>query len=91
MVDRRYDAVHHPCRLSGTRRPRLRGRGAACHRDPGDSFTAATVAFKVIGTAVRAKGCLPLASPFTTELSGPDFAKLLMDGWCPPGSHWASR
>jgi uncharacterized protein YbjQ (UPF0145 family) len=52
---------------------------------PGDSFTAATVEFKVIGTAVRAKGCPPLSRPFTTELSGQDFAKLLMDGWVPAG------
>jgi uncharacterized protein YbjQ (UPF0145 family) len=52
---------------------------------PGDSFTAATVEFKVIGSAVRAKGCPPLPRPFTTELSGPDFAKLLMDGWVPAG------
>ena len=52
---------------------------------PGDSLTAATVAFTVIGTAVRAQGCPPLPRPFTTELSGPDFAKLLMDGWVPAG------
>jgi uncharacterized protein YbjQ (UPF0145 family) len=52
---------------------------------PGDSFTAATVAFKAIGTAVRAAGCPSLPRPFTTELSGPDFAKLLMDGWVPAG------
>jgi len=52
---------------------------------PGDNFTAATVEFKVIGTAVRAKGCPALPRPFTTELSGPDFAKLLMDGWVPAG------
>lgn len=52
---------------------------------PGNSFTAATVAFKVIGTAVRAKGSPPLPRPFTTELSGPDFAELLMDGWVPAG------
>ena len=52
---------------------------------PGDSFTAATVAFKVIGTAVRAKGCSPQARPFATDLSGPDFAKLLMAGWVPAG------
>ena len=52
---------------------------------PGDSFTAATVEFKVIGTAVRASGCPPLARPFSTELSGQDFAKLLMDGWVPAG------
>ena len=52
---------------------------------PGDSFTAATVEIKVIGTAVRAQGCPPLPRPFTTEMSGPDFAKLLMDGWVPAG------
>jgi uncharacterized protein YbjQ (UPF0145 family) len=52
---------------------------------PGDSFTAATVEITVIGTAVRANGCPPLPRPFITELSGPDFAKLLMDGWVPAG------
>jgi uncharacterized protein YbjQ (UPF0145 family) len=52
---------------------------------PGDSFTAATIEIKVIGTAVRANGRPPLPCPFTTELSGPDFAKLLMDGWVPAG------
>ena len=52
---------------------------------PGDSFTAATVEFKAAGTAVRGRGCPPLARPFTTGLSGPDFAKLLMDGWVPAG------
>jgi uncharacterized protein YbjQ (UPF0145 family) len=52
---------------------------------PGDSFTAATVEFKVIGTAVRAKGRPPLSRPFITELSGPDFAKLLVVGWVPAG------
>jgi uncharacterized protein YbjQ (UPF0145 family) len=52
---------------------------------PGDSFTLATAAFKVIGTAVRAKGRPPLSRPFTTELSGPDFAKLLVLGWVPAG------
>jgi hypothetical protein len=51
----------------------------------GDNFTATTVEFKVIGTAVRAKGCPPPGRPFTTELSGPDFAKLLRDGWVPAG------
>ena len=52
---------------------------------PGDNFTAAAVEFKVIGTAVRGRGCPPLARPFTSELSGPDFAKLLRDGWVPAG------
>ena len=52
---------------------------------PGDSFAAATVEFKATGTAVRGRGCPPLARLFTCELSGPDFAKLLIDGWVPAG------
>jgi uncharacterized protein YbjQ (UPF0145 family) len=51
----------------------------------GDSFTAATVQFKAIGTAVRGRDCPPLARPFTSGLSGSDFAKLLTDGWVPAG------
>jgi uncharacterized protein YbjQ (UPF0145 family) len=39
----------------------------------------------VIGTAVRASGCPPLARPFASALSGSDFAKLLMAGWVPGG------
>jgi uncharacterized protein YbjQ (UPF0145 family) len=52
---------------------------------PGDNFTAATVQFKVIGTAVRGRGCPPLARPFTCGFSGTGFAKLLTDGWVPAG------
>jgi uncharacterized protein YbjQ (UPF0145 family) len=53
--------------------------------NPGDTFTTATIQFTVTGTAVRGRGCPPLARPFTCALSGPDFAKLLMDGWVPAG------
>ena len=53
--------------------------------NPGDNFTAATVEFKVTGTAVLGRGCPSLARPFASGLSGPDFAKLLMDGWVPAG------
>jgi uncharacterized protein YbjQ (UPF0145 family) len=52
---------------------------------PADSFTAGAVEFTVTGTAVRASGCPPLARPFATGLSGPDFAKLLIAGWVPAG------
>lgn len=52
---------------------------------PAGSFTAGAVEFRVLGTAVRARGCPLLARPFTTELPGPDFAKLLMAGWVPAG------
>lgn len=51
----------------------------------GDSSTGATVTLTALGTAVRATGCPPLARPFTTDLSGHDFAKLLAHGWMPAG------
>jgi uncharacterized protein YbjQ (UPF0145 family) len=52
---------------------------------PADSFTAGAVEFKVIGTAVRASGCPPVARPFASDMSGQDFAKLVMAGWMPAG------
>jgi uncharacterized protein YbjQ (UPF0145 family) len=48
------------------------------------AFPAGGLEFKAIGTAVRAPG-LALARPFTSDLSGQDFAKLFMDGWMPAG------
>ena len=58
---------------------------------PPDTLTAGAIEFTVIGTAVRAGGCVPLRRPFASDLSGPDFAKLIMTGWVPAASRWASR
>jgi uncharacterized protein YbjQ (UPF0145 family) len=52
---------------------------------PAGSFTVGATEFTVIGTAVRASGCPPLPRPFAADLSGPDFAKLIMTGWVPAG------
>ena len=38
-----------------------------------------------IGTAVRAPGAPSLDHPFTADLSGQDFARLIMSGWVPVG------
>ena len=38
-----------------------------------------------IGTAVRASGAPSLDHPFTADLSGQDFARLIMKGWVPVG------
>ena len=38
-----------------------------------------------IGTAVRAPGAPPLDHPFTADLSGQDFARLITKGWVPVG------
>ncbi len=48
-------------------------------------FPAGGLEFKAIGTAVRAPGAKALKSPFTSDLSGQDFAKLIMAGWVPVG------
>jgi uncharacterized protein YbjQ (UPF0145 family) len=52
---------------------------------PATSFTAAAIKFTVTGTAVRAGGCPLLARPFASDLSGMEFAKLVMAGWVPAG------
>jgi uncharacterized protein YbjQ (UPF0145 family) len=50
------------------------------------AFPAGGLEFKAIGTAVRAQGggVVP-PRPFTSDLSGQDFAKLIMAGWTPVG------
>ena len=52
---------------------------------PATRLTAAAIKFAVTGTAVRASGCPLLARPFTSDLSGPDFARLVRAGWVPAG------
>jgi hypothetical protein len=61
------------------------GASAQVTETPGDNFSTPTVEFKVIGTAVRGRDCPPLARPFTSGLSGQDFATLLVNGWVPAG------
>ncbi len=48
-------------------------------------FPAGGLEFKAIGTAVHVPGAVPLKTPFTSDLSGQDFAKLIMRGWVPAG------
>jgi uncharacterized protein YbjQ (UPF0145 family) len=48
-------------------------------------FPAGGPQFTVIGTAVRALGAQRPTVPFTAEVSGQDFAKLIMTGWVPVG------
>jgi uncharacterized protein YbjQ (UPF0145 family) len=47
------------------------------------AFPAGGLEFKAIGTAVRAPGAVHPGAPFTSHLSGQDFAKLIMTGWVP--------
>ncbi len=49
------------------------------------TFPAGGLEFKAIGTAVRAPGAMPLKRPFTSDVSGQDFAKLIADSVVPVG------
>jgi uncharacterized protein YbjQ (UPF0145 family) len=49
------------------------------------AFPAGGLEFKAIGTAVRAPGAPPLKRPFGSDLTGQDFAKLILAGWTPAG------
>jgi uncharacterized protein YbjQ (UPF0145 family) len=64
----------------------LGGHGVVGVRLIRGSFPLGGPQFTVIGTAVRARGATPgQPAPFTTEVSGQDFAKLVMTGWVPAG------
>jgi len=43
------------------------------------------IEFQAIGTAIRARGGRHLVKPFLSDLSGQDFAKLVLSGWVPCG------
>lgn len=49
------------------------------------AFPAGGVEFTVRGTAVRARSRIRPRRPFTSHLSGQDFAKLIHTGWVPAG------
>jgi uncharacterized protein YbjQ (UPF0145 family) len=63
----------------------LGGHGVVGVRLTRGSFPAGGPQFTVIGTAVRALGAQSPPVPFTAEVSGQDFAKLIMTGWVPVG------
>jgi uncharacterized protein YbjQ (UPF0145 family) len=63
----------------------LGGHGVVGVRLKIGRFPAGGLEFHAIGTAVRAPGGVPLRRPFTSDLSGQDFAKLIADGVVPVG------
>jgi uncharacterized protein YbjQ (UPF0145 family) len=63
----------------------LGGHGVVGVRLTIGGFPAGGLEFKAIGTAIRAPGGVPLKDPFTSDLTGQDFAKLIMAGWVPVG------
>lgn len=90
VARRLYEARRTALDRMATKCARLGGHGivgAAMQvtEVPSTEVTPAAIKFTVAGTAVRASGAAPLARPFTCDLAGPDFAKLIMAGWVPAG------
>lgn len=61
----------------------LGGDGVVAVRLSRAAFPAGGVEFRAIGTAVRADGDVHTSRPFTCDLTGQDFAKLIVAGWLP--------
>ncbi len=63
----------------------LGGHGIVGVRLTIGAFPAGGMEFIAIGTAIAAPGVPPPRQPFTSDLSGQDFAKLVLAGWMPAG------
>lgn len=48
-----------------------------------EPFPGGGLEFRALGTAIKAPGGPPIQPPFTCELSGQEFTKLLLSGWMP--------
>jgi uncharacterized protein YbjQ (UPF0145 family) len=95
LVQAMYEARHKALDRMTAECEELGGHGVVGVRLTIGPFPAGGLEFKAIGTAVRAPGFPPVSAwahrgkrarrPFTSDLSGQDFAKLIMKGWVPAG------
>src|SRR5215467_4284253 len=96
LVQAMYEARHKALDRMTAECEELGGHGVVGVRLTIGAFPAGGLEFKAIGTAVRAPAVPPMANwnkdfsgrrrtPFTSDLSGQDFAKLIMKGWVPAG------
>ena len=97
LVQTMYEARHKALDRMTAECAELGGHGVVGVKLTIGSFPAGGMEFKAIGTAIRAPGVPPVAArgsraakghlraPFTSDLSGQDFAKLIMKGWVPAG------
>jgi uncharacterized protein YbjQ (UPF0145 family) len=85
MVQTLYQARHRALDRMIAECTKLGGHGVVGVRLTIGNFPAGGLEFKAIGTAVRAPGAKPLKHPFSSDLSGQDFAKLIAKGWVPAG------
>jgi uncharacterized protein YbjQ (UPF0145 family) len=86
LVQAMYQARRTAIDRMTTECAELGGHGVVGVRLSRGSFPLGGLEFTAIGTAIRAPGA-PLGPqvPFTSDVSGQDFAKLIMMGWVPAG------
>ena len=86
LVQAMYQARHTAIDRMTVECAELGGHGVVGVRLSRGSFPLGGLEFRAIGTAIRAPGA-PHGHqvPFTSDLSGQDFAKLIMKGWVPAG------
>ena len=86
LVQAMHQAAHVAIDRMSAGCSELGGHGVVGVRLSRGSFFLGGPEFTAIGTAVRAKGTgTAPPAPFTCDLSGQDFAKLIMKGWVPAG------
>ncbi|MBV9204767.1 MAG: heavy metal-binding domain-containing protein [Actinobacteria bacterium] len=91
LVQTMYEARHKALDRMAAECEELGGHGVVGVRLTIGPFPAGGLEFKAIGTAIRAPGVPPVSRwprhkmPFTSDLSGQDFGKLIMKGWVPTG------
>jgi uncharacterized protein YbjQ (UPF0145 family) len=85
MVDVLYKARRTAIRRMVEECQQLGGHGVVGVKLTIGGFPAGGLEFKAIGTAIRAPGAPQLKTPFTSDLSGQDFGKLVQTGWMPVG------
>jgi len=85
LVQAMYDARHAAINRMTAECAALGGHGIVGVKLTIGPFPAGGLEFKAIGTAVRAPAAPPLRQPFTSDLSGQDFAKLINRGFVPAG------
>jgi uncharacterized protein YbjQ (UPF0145 family) len=85
LVQGMYEARHKAIDRMSAECAGLGGHGVVGVRLTIGRFPAGGLEFHAIGTAVRAPGGVKLKRPFTSDLNGQDFAKLIADGVVPVG------
>ncbi len=83
LVNTLYEARRRALRRLSAECDALGGHGVVGVHLVMGSFPGGGYEFRALGTAVTAPGAVQLRTPFTSDLSGQEFAKLIMAGWVP--------